>query len=782
VNFNHISIRTFLAGAIFVMGNLAIVLVYISGEVFQYRSVGHEQELVKQLADTEVRNLKRKMDQESQQIVSSLVLKQRFVADVHTGNKLAVEQHLQSQMASYLESPGKHSIRQLYVYDSKLQFVAQSPQSNFSEVLVPNMCPKLYELAVRRAMRDNTAAVAGVCRWEDQHFYATVIPLGDQAINGFIEVISSLIPQFIAQERELNLPIRVTTGNASEIYRSPTFPFADKQENYVVVKTKFSDNPVASPIYVEVARDLSKFRDDLNRTSYVVLIIAGIVTLIVIVISTNVLQKMAVDPITELTYQVGNIRNDQNQLGRKVVAEGNAEVYELSEGFNEMTAKLKESYDDLQRMAFMDPLTKLPNRTLFNDRLEQTILRARRSERAFAVFIMDLDRFKEINDTVGHHVGDIILQQVGVRLLDQLRESDTVARLGGDEFAVLLQSVDKHFASQMAAELLEALKQPFEVNNDRFYISASIGIALHPHHGDNVNALMQKADVAMYEAKNEKKGFTIYNEELDRDSTSRLELMGDLRQAVDIKAFELYYQPKVNLRSQEVEGVEALVRWKRNSFEIASPEVFIPILEQTGQIRSLTQWVLEEALDQYLRWKEQGLNTSIAVNLSTRDLQDPDIAVRISTLLSDKNISSQRLELEITESSMMHDPIRALDILQHLSAMGINITVDDFGTGYSSLAYLKRLPANSVKIDKSFIIGMLQDPNDDAIVRTSVDLAHNLGLKVVAEGVENQDLMTMLSGHGCDSAQGYYISRPLTADDFIAWAKQCPWPLRQAMA
>jgi diguanylate cyclase (GGDEF)-like protein len=395
---------------------------------------------------------------------------------------------------------------------------------------------------------------------------------------------------------------------------------------------------------------------------------------------------------------------------------------------------------------------------------------------------MDLDRFKEINDTVGHHVGDLILQQVGVRLVEQLRESDTVARLGGDEFAILMQSVDRHFAEQMAAAVLEALRLPFEVNGDRFYISASIGIAMYPAHGDNVSTLMQKADISMYEAKNEKKGFTVYNEELDRDSSSRLELMGDLRQAVDLKAFELYYQPKINLRTNEVEGVEALARWRRNGHDVASPDVFIPILEQTGQIRNLTQWVLEEALSQYQRWKEQGLNTRIAINLSTRDLQDPDIAIRISTLLSEKQISSQRLELEITESSMMHDPIRALDILGHLSAMGINITIDDFGTGYSSLAYLKRLPAGSVKIDKSFIIGMLQDPNDAAIVRTSVDLAHNLGLKVVAEGVESRDLLEMLGTQGCDAAQGYYISRPLPPDELLAWTKQSPWPVRQTLA
>ena len=782
MNFKRISIRTILAGAIFVIGNLAVVLVYISGEVFQYNSIQREEALVRQITETEVKNLRRDLEQTSHQLISTLVLRQQFLPDAKKGDVRALTEHLRMQMNSYLQSPGNHSIRRLYLYDANLKFLTQSPQKDFKELLIPGMCPDLHKKVLKSAVNSNTTPVSEVCQSGGSALFVTVMPLGEMAAAGYVEVVSSLLPRFAATEKSLGMPIRVTTSGGKELFRSAGFPPHNRQSNFVITDTALSTSPAAAQVDIQAARDLAGLRSELGRTSYIVLIIAGVVVLIVIVVSISVLQRTAIEPITELTYQVAKIRADQTELGRKVVAEGNAEVYELAEGFNEMTAKLKESYENLQRMAFMDPLTKLPNRTLFHDRLEQSVLAARRSERSFAVFIMDLDRFKEINDTVGHHVGDLILQQVGMRLVDQLRESDTVARLGGDEFAILLQSVDRHFATQMATSLLEALRLPFEVNGDKFYISASIGIAMFPAHGDNVSTLMQKADISMYEAKNEKKGFTVYNEELDRDSSSRLELMGDLRQAVDLKAFELYYQPKINLRTREVEGVEALARWKRNGHEVTSPEVFIPILEQTGQIRNLTQWVLEESLSQYQRWKEQGLNTRIAINLSTRDLQDPDIAIRISTLLSDKKISSHRLELEITESSMMHDPIRALDILGHLSAMGINITIDDFGTGYSSLAYLKRLPANSVKIDKSFIIGMLQDPNDAAIVRTSVDLAHNLGLKVVAEGVESRDLLDMLGTQGCDAAQGYFISRPLPADEFFAWSRQSPWPIRQALA
>lgn len=781
MNLNRLSIRTILAGAIFVIGNLAVVLVYISGEVFQKSALVHEQELVKQTVVRDVQLLRREIDREAQLIFSALVDSEMFAKAMRERKREEVAGYLEQRIDSYTQSNNSGAVKKIFVYGPALEFVAQSPQSVDHNLLIPGMCPQLRERALRAASNGKVSPVHGICYSSEKYFFVTVIPLEGFSLNGFVEIIALPKHYFSARESQLGMPIQVTSEEGETIYQSEMWPAILKDGSHLVVTTKLDLPFDGNSIFVRAIHNVEMLQSDLSRISYIVLVLAAAVTLLVIVVSITVLQKTAVDPITELTYQVGKIRNDQTQLGERVVAEGNAEVYELAQGFNEMTAKLKESYDSMERMAFMDALTKLPNRTLFHDRLEQTVLASRRTERSFAIFIMDLDRFKEINDTVGHHVGDMLLQQVGARLVEQLRGSDTVARLGGDEFAVLLESVDQPFATQTASILLEGLRQPFEVDSDRFYISASIGIALYPRHGKDVSVLMQHADIAMYAAKGEKNGYMVYNEELDRDSSSRLALMGDLRQAIEAKSFELFYQPKINLRTQEIEGVEALVRWRENGHDVSSPEIFIPILEQTGQIRSLTQWVLENALQQYQQWKENGLNLPIAVNLSTRDLQDPDIAIRISSLLAENQISSKRLELEITESSIMHDPIRALDALEHIAAMGINITIDDFGTGYSSLSYLKRLPANAVKIDKSFVIGMVQDPNDAAIVRTSVDLAHNLGLKVVAEGVESQDVMQLLGEQGCDSAQGFYISRPLPADEFFTWLENSPWPLQKVV-
>lgn len=779
MNFNRLSIRTILAGAIFVIGNLAIVLVYISGEVFEKNALVHEKKLVEKLVTKDFLSLKREIGNETQTISNALQDNPLFIKALTERNQGEVAKHLRQSLDAYRESHSEGAIKKLFVYGPTLEFLAQSPQSNYPGLLTPGMCPRIHEQVLRIVSGGKNSVVHGICQSGNKDYLATIIPLSSVERKGFVEAIVLPEQYFSAQENKLGMPIQVTREDGSTIYQSDNWPALLEDDTHLLVTTKLAFAFNGSPLQVKVAHNIERLQSDLSRISYYVLVAASIVTILVIVVSVKVVQKTTVDPIIELTYQVGKIRNDQTQLGTRIDVEGNAEVFELAQDFNEMTAKLKESHDKLKQMAFMDSLTKLPNRTLFGDRLKQNVLVSRRSGRSFAVFSMDLDRFKEVNDTVGHHVGDLLLQQVGVRLVEQLRESDTVARLGGDEFGVLLQDVDQHFASQTAVALLESLRQPFEVGGDRLYISASIGIALHPRHGEDMNTLMQRADVAMYAAKSEKKGYTVYNEDLDRDSSSRLALMGDLRQAVENKSFELFYQPKVNLRTQEIEGVEALVRWRHNGHDVSSPEIFIPILEQTGQIRSLTQWVLENALQQYQKWKEYGLNTSIAINLSTRDLQDPDIPIRISSLLADNQISSKRLELEITESSIMHDPIRALDALGHIAAMGINITIDDFGTGYSSLSYLKRLPANAVKIDKSFVIGMVQDPNDAAIVRTSVDLAHNLGLKVIAEGVESQDVMQLLGEQGCDSAQGYYITRPLSAEDFVRWVENCPWPLQR---
>jgi diguanylate cyclase (GGDEF)-like protein len=392
---------------------------------------------------------------------------------------------------------------------------------------------------------------------------------------------------------------------------------------------------------------------------------------------------------------------------------------------------------------------------------------------------MDLDRFKDVNDALGHHHGDLLLKQVGPRVLSMLRESDTIARLGGDEFAVLLPATDISGATVAAQKILEALERPFVVEGFFLEIGASIGIAAFPEHGEDTDMLMRRADVAMYQAKQSGSGYAVYISEHDRHSPRRLALMGELRHAVERREMVLYYQPKIDLKTGKTVGVEALVRWQHPQHGLIPPDQFITLAEHTGVIKTLTLWVLSDAIRQILEWHQAGMEISVAVNLSPRNLQDLQLPDQIAELLQTQGVRPDWLELEITEGAIMADPGRAMEILTRLRTMGIRISIDDFGAGYSSLSYLRRLPVSAIKVDKSFVIGMTASEDDAVIVRSTVDLAHNLGLKVVAEGVESREVLDRLVAMGCDAAQGNYINRPVPAADLPRWLSDSPWGLKK---
>jgi len=418
-----------------------------------------------------------------------------------------------------------------------------------------------------------------------------------------------------------------------------------------------------------------------------------------------------------------------------------------------------------EHQALHDALTGLPNRVLFRDRIQQAVRAAERRNGGLAVMIMDLDHFKEVNDTLGHHHGDVLLQEVAERLKTTLRTADTVARLGGDEYGILLPDVTGAEDAQAVAEVLQsALREPFVVDGLTLEMGGSIGIACHPDHGDHVEVLIQRADIAMYSAKEGGRGFSLYEPQQDHYSPRRLSLAGELRSALESGELELHYQPKADVISGRIVGVEALVRWNHPRHGLLGPEEFVPIAEQTGLIVPLTRWVLAAAMRQCRAWQEQGYELSVAVNLSARSFLDTALAVDIPQLLKLHGIEPALLELEVTESTIMLDPARATATLERLSELGLRLSIDDFGTGYSSLANLKRLPVDMIKIDKSFVLEMATEHSDAAIVRSTIELAHNLGLQVIAEGVEDRQIWEELARLGCDFAQGYYLSRPLPAE------------------
>jgi len=435
--------------------------------------------------------------------------------------------------------------------------------------------------------------------------------------------------------------------------------------------------------------------------------------------------------------------------------------------------------EELQHLAVHDPLTNLPNRTLIMDRLQQGILSARRSEEPMALIMIDLDHFKEINDTLGHHVGDQLLICVGKRFQHALRELDTLGRLGGDEFAVVVPGADAEAAVVVTHKLQSALHAPITIDGTSFSIGASMGIALYPEHGPDPSSLLKCADVAMYMAKRNKDEFCVYDEQRDQHSPNRLTLLGDLREAIQRHSIDIALQPKIDLESGRIVGAEALARWDHRGKGPVPPAEFIPVLEKTGLIKPFTLQILEKSVAQCARCRAAGFDISVAVNLSMHNLRDPHLPDQIADLLARHRTDRHTLVLEITESVIMSDPEHTMDVLTRLDNMNVRLSIDDFGTGYSSLSYLKKLPVHQLKIDRSFVRDVTIDPDDATIVRSTVDLAHNLGLAVVAEGVETEEILAAIRDSGCDLAQGHLISRPLPPDSFIEFLRNADWPVKQ---
>jgi diguanylate cyclase (GGDEF)-like protein/PAS domain S-box-containing protein len=419
--------------------------------------------------------------------------------------------------------------------------------------------------------------------------------------------------------------------------------------------------------------------------------------------------------------------------------------------------------------AVHDALTDLPNRTLFRQRIQHGVARSE-EDGDFAVVIMDLDRFKEVNDSMGHHAGDALLIEVARRVESALRTSDMVARLGGDEFGLLL-STPSNAAGLVTVldRVREAVEAPIVFHDLPLAISASMGVASYPDHGRDVETLLRSADVAMYAAKRSDLPFAVYDSTHSQSDPSRLTLVAELRRALQRRELVLYYQPKAGLASGAVDSVEALVRWNHPDRGLVFPDAFIPLAQETGLIRPLTQYVLEEAIRQCRAWQAEGIELSVSVNLSARNLLDVEFPDQVERMLESSGLDPARLELEITETTMLNDGARTKAALDRLSALGVRISIDDFGTGYSSLSYLRQLPISEIKIDRSFVMNMDNCEDDAVIVRSTIDLGRNLGLKVVAEGVESEAVWQQLRRLGCTAAQGYYLTRPVPADELRDW-------------
>ena len=493
-------------------------------------------------------------------------------------------------------------------------------------------------------------------------------------------------------------------------------------------------------------------------------------SLIIVLFLGMALARELTKPLKMLVEATKKIKNGDYSV--KVPMMYRDEIGELAETIDLMRKHVGEREDEILKLAYADTLTNLPNRALFDNQLNGSVARGQRKDESFAVIILDMDRFKYINDVLGHESGDSVLKEVAARLNTTLRPYDTVARLGGDEFALLLQDVKDQDILAAVDRIALTFDEPVTLNNQPIDIGCSIGIAKYPEHGVDASTLLRRADMAMYSAKRSDKVFAFYDPNCEEHREEHLSLLSEIKRAIDKDELQLFFQPKITLGDTSVLSVETLLRWQHPSRGLVPPNEFIPFAEQTGAIRLITRWLIAKAMIQARNWSDQGLMIKISVNISARDLLDSDFSNFVSKRLVENKVKPEMICMEITESALMEDPVKARRTVEQLHNLGVSISIDDYGTGYSSLAYVKNLPVNELKIDREFIKNMIHNKEDVAIVRSTIELGHNLGLTVVAEGIEREEEMQMLRDFGCDQVQGFLISKALTASDMETWISE----------
>jgi diguanylate cyclase len=643
---------------------------------------------------------------------------------------------------------------------------------------------------VDKAERDGSATGIGIV--ENHPYQIVVVPVKAPITIGWVAMAFPIEQRIANDMRELSsLQVSILTvgrdgrwmADASTLSKAdaaivanqlhdmpadtdfvPQFSIADSDYSARVMTLAQSGN---QKVVVVLQRSISEAIAPYRRLQFTLLVLTAL-GIVVAVFGSIFMARRITGPLRQLGETARRL-GAGDYLGQIQIRRDD-EIGELSKAFASMRDGISNRELEIRRLAYWDMLTDLPNRAQFANLLNEAIAQARAGNEACYVLMMDLDRFKNVNDVMGHSFGDALLRRVAERLRQQITDpSSKLARLGGDEFAILLPRGGIDDARALAERILKSLETPISLEDQTVDLGAGIGIAGFPEHGTDAELLLSRAEVAMYAAKTSGNEAVVYDPAIDKSSQQSLSLLSELRSAAEKSEFRLFVQPKVSLGTGQVVGLEALVRWVHPEKGMIFPDHFIPFAEQTGFIRTLTQWVLEQSAALCSELQKKGVHLRLSANLSTRDLLDQDLPAKFAAILARHQVAPSSFCLEITESAIMDDPVRALQTLEGLHAMGVDLSIDDFGTGYSSLAYLKRLPVQELKIDKSFVLKMERDADDAKIVRSTIDLGHNMGLKVVAEGIESLVVWDLLAKMGCDQGQGYFMSKPMPSDQLPEW-------------
>jgi diguanylate cyclase (GGDEF)-like protein len=773
----NVSLRVSLWLPIMLMGLVTIALVMITATRYQDLTLANRRTANAHLIQLKTNEILVTSSNHAHQIAADIQRKVKRLKAQGNFKATTLTHILNQQFHRYFQTAGVIRLRKLYQLNLSYQIVAESTDQSGITDNQGLLCKPFVKRASLRTGADRLKLVSGLCTHAGEPLYANVIPIGSLRPTGYMYVILDPMQCLAGLHKEMGMPLNISALPSGNTYKSPDWPQTNHMQHTMISTYQLTDQNNKPLIQISLLSNIQRLEQNLKTSRNLVTWLALLVTVIVMTATLLILQRTTLRPLCRLIQTIRVVENDRSRLGETVNTGGHAEIRELGEAYNRMTIELAGLYTGLEKLAYSDTLTGLPNRFLFNESVEQLIARCECNNHEIALLMMDLDRFKQINDSLGHAAGDTLLKQVARRLNESFRARDIVirvnemhARLGGDEFAAIVEVKNgSNDALVIAKRIQNEIKKSFAIDDHNLYVGISIGVAMFPSDGKNLTELMRHADVAMYNAKQNQRGIAFYNSMQDSQSLTILNLEVDLRHAIDHNMLEVYYQPKVVVDSGVVCGAEALLRWHHHEHGWVSPQMFVSIAEQTGLIENLTMWVLESAIADCAQWRARGHMLGVAINLSAKNLRNNELPQIIASLLARYDVPPSALTLEVTENAVMADTGRAQEILLALHKSGVVISLDDFGTGHSSLSHLKQLPVAEFKIDKSFVLDMLTDKGDATIVRATIELGHNLGLQVVAEGVENAAVHQQLQHLHCDYCQGFYFAKPMPMDAWLAF-------------
>ncbi len=785
------SVRTIIALALLAMGALGLVLALFTGSVYRNLALENQRESLGNMIGVETRNLLEDLTETATDLGLALQREPEFRAAFAKRDLDQLQLHLNSQFHQYFVTAGVLGLERISAFDIDFKPIAGASGESglLPDAKTGAVCDLLYQRARARRGPGRARVLSAICNFRGQAYHSVILPIGGVAPKGYLEVVSSPLSAMYPLQLELEMPLNITSADGTVLFRSDDWPEPELEHLMLIARHDVLDSSGKRVFTLRMANDVADLHADLSAARKTATVISGIIALGAAMLVLLLIQATTLRPLATLTRQLRKVRADPAHLRDKLTLRGTREVRDLTADFNSMRGELQSLYDRLESLAFEDKLTCLPNRNRFHAYLDMVADRERRSAGAFALLLMDLDRFKQVNDTMGHHVGDELLRQVGERFRGALRGSDIferldsslltdapedlIARIGGDEFAAILPGVSNpEDAAIVAQKLGDAMEEKFVLDGENFSVGVSIGIALYPTHADDKIGLMRRADVAMYHAKKARLGYAFYEAGLEQQAIDEHAMEDALLNALERNDLRLHFQPRVHAHSGAILGCEALVRWYDRNGDLIPPQQFLPVAERVGMAHKLANWVLEQALVECARWQHAGYTLNISVNLSTANLHDRNLLAQMRAAFGATPVPPERCTLEFSEVSLMQDPNHSQEVLRALTELGIRIAVDDFGSGSFSLGMMRRLPLSELKIAQELTRALPHDKRDAALLRSMIGLAHDLDMQVVAQGVEDRQLGEQLRAIGCDGLQGFGVAAPMDGDTLLQWLAQ----------